>query len=218
MRRKQIVALITAILTFVMVSGALAQSDWWLKGTGKGDKKNVPSNVKAGDVIVFGKFNNASLEWQVLDKKVTKALLFCTKCLATEPYNPVRSKFITWEDCRLREWLNELYLSDAFSKSQRKRIQLTVVDNSSGQHRKVYGKIKGQADTKDHIYLLSWQEVAAYFPSTKSRIRERSWWTRSPGETDGTALSVANDGKMTGGNDVSSNQNGVYPVLWLELE
>ncbi len=218
MRRRQIVVFVIAILTLAaMVSSAFAQSDWWLKGNSKGDKKNTYKNVRVGDVIVFGQYKKSSLEWQVLEIKKTKALIFCAKSLATLSYNPVHSKYNTWEDCTLRKWLNQFYLSDAFSKAQRKRIQLTAVDNSSSQHRDIYGKINSQPDTKDYIYLLSWKEVKKYFPTKKSRSREQSWWTRSPGETPGSALQIGNDGVMTYGNCASSNQDGVYPVLWLDL-
>ena len=206
-----------AILALATASGSSAQSDWWLKGSRKGDEKNTAQNVHTGDTIVFGQYKNKPMEWTALDINQTKALLFCTQSLYRAPYNPVHSKFTTWENCTLRKKLNEFYLSKAFNQTQRERIQLVKVDNSSAQHRDLYGKIESRPDTEDYVYLLSWKEVEKYFPTEASRKKKWHWWTRSPGEHSGAALSIANDGLMTYTNGSSSNEEDIYPVLWLEL-
>lgn len=218
MYRKSLLVFIITVLVLTFISSASAQSDWWLKENHKGEKNNTVQNVHVGDLIVFGQYNNKAMEWMVLEINENKALLFCTECLSEEPYNPVRSKFTTWEDCTLRKWLHDFYLSTAFSKTQRERIQLTLVDNSSEQHRDIYGKIRSQPDTNDYVYLLSWQEVTKYFPTEESRKKAMHWWTRSPGENPGAGLAVSSNGLMTYMNDASSNEEGVFPVLWLNLE
>ena len=218
MCRKCAICFIITALAIVFYSSALAQSDWWIKGSRKGDGKNIAQNVQVGDVIVFGQNKNKSMEWKVLDKDHESVLLISTQSIARESYNTVHSKFTTWENCTLRKKLNDFYLSKSFSQTQRDRIQLTIVDNSSEQHRNIYGRIEGQPNTEDYVFLLSWQEVNKYFPTDADRKKGQGWWTRSPGENAGAALAVGNDGLMTYGNGASSNEEDIYPVLWLNLE
>lgn len=218
MHRKCFISFFIAVLTIGIYSSALAQSDWWIKGSRKGDEKNIAQNVNIGDVIVFGQYKNKSMEWKVLDKNQGNVLLISTQSIFSESYNTVRSKFTTWENCTLRKKLNDFYLSNTFSQTQRDRIQRTFVDNSTEQHRNMYGKIGSQPDTDDYVFLLSWQEANQYFPTDADRKRGRGWWTRSPGEFSGAALAVGSDGIMTYGNGASSNMEDIYPVLWLNLD
>ncbi len=220
MYRKSVIGFIIITLFLATASSVLAQSDWWIKGNRKGADNNASQNVHVGDTIVFGKYKDKFMEWLVLEKKQESVLLFSKQSLYKEPYNTVRSKFTTWKDCTLRKKLNDFYLSKAFSNTQRDRIQLTLVDNSSEQHRDIYGKIEGQPNTDDYVFLLSWQEVAKYLPTEESRKKAGigGWWTRSPGEYPGAALSIGNDGIMTYGNDASSNEDDIYPALWLNLK
>ncbi len=219
MRRKRVIAFGLLILMLAVVSGAAAQSDWWLNGNAKGDKKNTYTKVKVGDVIVFGQYNKAALKWRVLEIKKEKALVICTASLASQPFNMVGSNYATWESCTLRKWLNEFYLSDAFSKSQRKRIQLTTVDNSLKQHQDVKANAYDQPATKDYVYLLSRKEVYTYFPDREPRkMKCGAWWTRSPGDWPNTHSVVDHNGKLNGDYDSTCYELGVCPVIWIDLK
>ena len=194
------------------------QPDWRLKESGRGAGASSAGGVRVGDVIVFGEYLNRPIEWQVLEKKGTRVLLFGIDSVGRRPYNSVSSKFTTWENCTLRKWLNGEFLSGAFTRSQRNRICQTKVDNGIKQQRDMYQKIEGQPDTQDFVFLLSWQETARYFPTEKSRRMEGGWWTRSPGETAGSALAIADDGKMTYWCGASSNEENIHPVIWVDLK
>lgn len=182
-------------------------------GSASGD-----SGLKAGNVISFGKYQNKTLDWQVLETDGNTALVILDGILCNRPYNEVRSKFLTWENSTLRRWLNNDFFNEAFSEEQRALIQTTHVDNSSAQHRDTNGPIASEPDTEDKVYLLSWKEVFVYYPTQESRICQKShWWTRSPGEFPQAALAVASDGYMEYGNDSSSNENGIRPVMRIDL-
>ena len=218
MHRKCVIFFFITALTIVIYSSALAQTDWWIKGSHKGDENNTAQNVTVGDVIVFGQYKNKPIEWKVLDMNQGNVLLISTQSISSESYNTVRSKYTTWENCTLRKKLYDFYLSNAFSQTQRDRIQQTLVDNSSEQHRDIYGIIDSQPNTEDYVFLLSWQEVNKFFPTDADRKMGKGWWTRSPGEHPGAALTVGSDGKMTYENDASSNEEDIYPILWLNLD
>ena len=167
MHRRILAALAALILVTLAFSAAQAQSDWWISGQRKGDKKNIPGNVRAGDEIVFGMYEKKQLVWSVLETDGTKALLFLDQDLFRRPYNPVMSKFLTWENSMLRKWLNGDFLSKAFTKEQRERIQLTRVDNSQKQHRNPDWATRDHPDTDDYVYLQESNEPTLYIKLSK---------------------------------------------------
>jgi hypothetical protein len=83
------------------------------------------------DTVSFGHWeqdNNPDngpepIEWIVLDKIDGRLLLISSSCLAgmayhMEPFTPV-----TWETCSLREWLNSIFLSSAFTEEEQAWIK-----------------------------------------------------------------------------------------------
>ena len=75
---------------------------------------------KQSSVITFGKYeqdNNVGngredIEWLVLDVKDNKALIISKYGLDCQPYNASQAE-VTWENCTLRKWLNDNFLSKA---------------------------------------------------------------------------------------------------------
>ena len=111
-------------------------------------------------------------------------------------FNPLNEK-VTWQNSSIRKWLNEDFLSKAFSDKEAVRIQDILVTADPNEK---YDVDAGK-DTVDKVFLLSIKEVETYFKIDDSRIcfasnyaakqssasewsetNQRDWWLRTPGE------------------------------------
>lgn len=113
--------------------------------------------AQVGDTILFGNYDqdmNRSngreyIEWLVLEQKNNKILVLSKYGLDWQPYEDnFFKKGVLWSNCSLRKWLNETFISTAFSSSEQSRIA------RSGQ---------------DHVFLLNSAEVDDYLPSESLR-------------------------------------------------
>ena len=126
--------------------------------------------VSVGDIVSFGCYEQDSdlengpeaIEWIVLDcdEENHRVLLLSRFGLDTRPYHSEYAD-VTWETCSLRAWLNDEFLSAAFSGDEQAAILFTAVDNSDAQG--YSGWItSGGNNTKDKIFLLSCAEISLY--------------------------------------------------------
>ncbi len=207
-------------------------------------EKSAPPAVSAGDILTFGRYeqdNNPEngkeeIEWIVLeyDEAEHKALLISRYGLTAMPYH-YSDQSITWENCTLRNWLANEFLNTAFTAEERKGILTTAVDNSQAQRYRGY-QTNGGNDTRDRIFILSYQEAyrkyfggdnpgrcepTAYAKQNGAYVSASTgncwWWLRSPGSMPNHATRMFYAGSSF---DVSAN-NGtgcVRPALWLDLE
>lgn len=166
------------------------------------------------------------LLWEVLEYSPEKesVLVICRNIITFRPYNS-KSETMTWEKSSLRKWLNDDFIDSAFSSFERKMIVTTTISNKDNKS----SGISGGKSTKDKIFLLSLDEVNKYFSADKytasdERIRKSSdgsaswWWLRSPGLTDVRAACISDSGTVSdGGSNVSVKDNGVVPVMWINL-
>lgn len=187
------------------------------------------------DILTFGKFT-----WQVLAiEDGHKALIITQDILELRWYH---NKFVdtTWADCDLRQYLNhDVY--NTFNHDERARIiEVTNlnVDNP-------WFNTKGGQDTRDHLFLLSLQEVCQYFGDSRAKLENKGgqtwfiddgnnrtrqakygtdfhWWRlRSPGYYGRTSASINKSGHVyVRGNGVFGSPRdggGVRPALWLRL-
>ena len=206
-------------------------------GTGKPAQNSEA--VQVGDVITFGEYKQdhgigngkKPIEWIVLDRNGSKALLISKYGLDTEPYH-TEDTAVTWEACSLRKWLNNDFLGNAFTEREQKAILNTDVDN--GQGNPLYNTDGGNR-TQDRVFLLSWQEACKlYFPDNASRTIKptayaaalraytdadngNGWWfLRSPGKDQLNAAAVCKDGRIS---TIRVGAKGcVRPALWVQLE
>lgn len=200
------------------------------------------SNAKIGDKVYYGHYDNDDIsngkeviEWLVVKVESGKALLISEKCLDCEPYNRDLTD-VTWETCSLRKWLNSDFMNAAFSDSEQAVILTTELINSGNRE---YGT-KGGNNTKDKIFLLSLDDVngfltktmkdadATYYAQQKGAKpmfglnSSYSWWLRSPGNDQKSALYIYHLIK-----DLFSNGSapvagsvfgiGVRPAMWFNL-
>jgi hypothetical protein len=75
---------------------------------------------------------------------------------------------ITWADCDLRKYLNDEFYGQ-FSRGEKAKI-ITV---TSGNPDNPWFKTKGGNDSADNIFLLSLEEVCAYFGDSGAKLRNK---------------------------------------------
>lgn len=195
-------------------------------------------NPEIGNEYIFGSYEqdgNSSngkedIEWIILDKQGDNVLLISKYGLDTVPYNTER-KFITWQHCTLRGWLNREFYDAAFSENEKNRI---IETNVLPHNNLCYDTNPGNA-TADKIFLLSIEEAKRYFKTDKDRIcmptkQARNhkawtddsgacwWWLRSPGANQYLAAPVDFDGFIrVSGIYVDVESDCVRPALWINL-
>ncbi len=195
--------------------------------------------VKKGDVIKFGTYeqdNNLAngkepIEWQVLDVKNSKVLLLSRYGLDAQPYDT--SKELTkWESCTLRNWLNEIFIKEAFTSGAERNAVLatTVTADKNPNYKTDPGK-----DTEDKIFLLSITEVKNYLSTDSKRAcsgtehcyargaykqdENCAWWLRTPGYRPPNAAFIGVDGYIGYiGRYVYDAGIAVRPAMWIDLE
>ena len=193
------------------------------------------SRIHVGDRIKFGQYPQGKngevqpLIWRVLAVKNGKALIITDKLLDYMRYKNNSNK-ATWKNCSLRNWLNRVFMSNAFSIYQQAKIATVLNQNSSNPDYKT----SGGDDTQDRIFALSIDEAKNYFSSDKDRVAYTTdyargkendikydseyWWLRSPGHSNCEAVSVGIDGKILYyGLGISNGKVAIRPALWLNL-
>lgn len=198
------------------------------------------SPVEVGDTITMGVFeqDNSSedgpepIEWRVLAIEEDKMLLVSVYGLDGKPYHN-QYEPVTWEKSTIREWLNDDFLTNAFSSEERALIlatKLTNLDNPSS-------RTQGGNGTEDRIFILNHEEIERYFPSEAARQAKAtkygtargvwshfqnnncSWWIRTPGYYGTDASSVSTNGAFSFvGNRVTSRAVAVRPAFWMSLK
>lgn len=202
------------------------------------------SDVKKGDVIKFGSYeqdNKTSngkedIEWVVLSKSDSEMMLLSVYALDCIPYN-VEHKFVTWETCTLRNWLNGTFYDEAFSKSEKEVIKSYKVKNYDNTE----FNIDGGNDTSDYVFLLSINDVidkkygfatdietedankicvpTAYAVSRGTNTDTCLWWLRTPGCDGVYASYIGLEGKVVaGGQFVTKETFGIRPVIVIDLK
>ena len=134
----------------------------------KANAGDVPdfSGIAVGDAVYFGVYEQdddpdngpEEIEWEVLDIRDGKALILSKYTLDCQPYSSYPDKG-TWEECSLREWLNDDFLNSAFSPAEQEIINITKLKNEDNP---LY-QTSGGADTEDLVFLLSLQDIEYYF-------------------------------------------------------
>ena len=198
----------------------------------------IPTSVKVGDVIRFGKYQQSGsdsakedVEWIVLDKKDGRALVISKYVLDCHQYHHTKMN-VTWESCSLRKWLNNEFLNSAFSASEIAKIPTVTVSADLVPT----SKATSGNNTQDKIFLLSFPEAKKYFNTNEARIGKPTsyavtlgagkntngegcrWWLRSPGYDQCSASNVGDSGGIsTYGSLVNVESVTVRPAMWLEL-
>lgn len=198
------------------------------------------STIRIGSYINFGTYeqdNNVengkeAVEWLVLDVKDGKALLLSKYALDCKQYHS-KDVDVTWENCTIREWLNDDFFKEAFSTGERAIIPTVTVPADNNPY---YDTDPGNA-TQDQVFLLSFVEATNYFSSDEERMCKPTdyaiengvdtskyngncrWWLRTPGKNKKLATGVVNFGDPNEYGDPVINRSlgAVRPALWIDL-
>ncbi|MBR5178063.1 MAG: TIR domain-containing protein [Lachnospiraceae bacterium] len=184
--------------------------------------------------ILFGRYVQKEndtpepIEWQVLERKNNRLLVISKYALEFQPYNKINES-VTWKNCTLNKWLNEIFLNEAFSEEERAMIpRVPVSSNKNPDYNTNPGK-----STTDKVFLLSILEVNNYFGSNDARKCKATahcyaqdgykdinkacgWWLRSPGYDTNFAACVLLPGRIDSrGSCVNCSLLGVRPALYI---
>ncbi len=195
--------------------------------------EEIIASIRTDDHILFGHYeqdNDKSngkepIEWIILNRSGDRLYIISRYGLDSKPFNETAP--CDWKDSSLRKWLNNTFLSEAFTVQEQSIISDTEVDNSSKEGYRDWGT-PGSSNTRDKIFLLSGREAFdIYFPSDNVRAVQPTkyaraqgggagWWTRSPGRSFNTAMHVCSDGHRDG-HKVYYTDYSIRPVLWIDL-
>lgn len=158
------------------------------------------------DTVTFGSYyqSNASnkepIEWIVLDKQGDKYFLLSKYILDCKCYNNI-CKEVTWESCTLRNWLNTIFINQAFSGSEKNNIENTNVVNNDTIIAVSETVVSGGNNTKDKIFCLSTDEAKKYFNKSTQDKRFGTKGTSYALSVDngGNHLQVLRNGQQIGG-------------------
>lgn len=198
------------------------------------------NNFRVGDIVRFGAYEQdnrtwdgkETISWTILDIREEKALILSRYILDVIPYHR-KNESITWEDCSLREWLNNSFLRTAFSSDEIDQIVPVTINNNNNDEYHIYGGRR----TTDRVFVLSYDDATTFFWADADRKTTATeyaqsrgvyidkdtgnswWWLRSPGKTENRAGNVVSRGvPSTYGAFVNSGEGGVRPALWVNLD
>ena len=185
-------------------------------------------SAAVGSAVAFGSYEQGNgqipIEWIVLDRQEDHVLLLSKYALDARPFHEVEDRDVTWADCTLRGWLNGDFFNGAFSDEERAQIvQVTNVTANA-------------PDTQDCVFLLSLDELNAYFPDEESRIADATeyavaqggrvsretgktyWWLRTKATPEDAALMVRYDGAVNEfGDSMEADIYTVRPAIWVSV-
>lgn len=190
-----------------------------------------PQNDTNKDGVINQSDKKESIRWRVLSIEGKDAFLLSDLNLDCKPYHETGGT-VTWDSCSLRQWLNTDFFKSAFTEEERNAIRETTVKNTTG------------VDTKDKVYLLSYDEICnedyGFYQKDGSGSRTReaknttytveqgaissdnttgNWWLRSYDATQEVPQRVDTYGRVDDYISVAacSSQTAVRPVIHLDL-
>ena len=222
-----------------------AQRKQQIENKAKVEKMTKKAVFSVGNTVIFGQYeqdNNTRngkepIEWIIIDQKGSNVLLVSKYALDVQKYNNSK-KDVTWATCSLRSWLNNSFISAAFSGEEKDAIVLTDVSNQPSDGKPEYS-LYG-SNTQDRVFLLSYYEVKKYFPTDSDRQLENTtytrthgaefgfpfkhggahcfWFTRSPGGSADQVVIVNEGGSLNECKSVDDGAMATRPALWLNTD
>ena len=234
--------LIVGILILLGIAGTFAYNKSVFEETASktessSQEKDKNPEYKVGETIEFGNYpqdkdgTEKPIEWIVMKNEGNQVLLLSKYVLDAKSYNE-ELEAVTWETSDIRQWLNNEFYTTAFNKSEKAKIQTSLIKN---EYNSEHGTSGGN-DTEDKVFLLSEKEAETLFSNDDERIakatgyaeksgayvnekKEAVWWLRSPGDDSNVAAEVDCGGCIYEyGCYVDRSIDGVRPALHLNLQ
>lgn len=179
-----------------------------------------------GNTIYFGTYlqpiesaHSGILDWYIVARDGDRALLVSCYVVDDHPYHDT-AEAVTWADSSIRHWLNSEFIAAAFTPEEQAFIQLTTVENGSGEG----------VPSQDRIFLLSYDEACRYITKpVEMRGRVSRYmdelatssfipWLLRPIEADNVnAPVIGPEGELTTLNP-GLYPSGVRPAMWVTLD
>ena len=234
--------LIVGILILLGIAGTFAYNKSVFEETASktessSQEKDKNPEYKVGETIEFGNYpqdkdgTEKPIEWIVMKNEGNQVLLLSKYVLDAKSYNE-EWEDVTWETSDIRQWLNNEFYTAAFNKSEKAKIQTSLIKNEDNSE---HGTSGGN-DTEDKVFLLSEKEAETLFSNDDERIAKATeyaeksgvyvneekaayWWLRSTGDYSCSAAVVSSSGWVYGdGSYVFNYYDGVRPALHLNLQ
>ncbi len=167
------------------------------------------------------------IRWQVLSVDENNvAVLLAEQNLDIYPYNNTIAE-IGWEDCTLREWLNNDFLNKAFSKNEQKVLvdncddKVSLLTDSQALNAK-YGFYP--STYKDSLRIKKNSAFAAAggssgYKEVSPAGEANGWWLKSGGYYEDDAECISDKGSVRAdGITVAYEGNAVCPVVYVDLD
>ncbi|MCH5266007.1 MAG: fibronectin type III domain-containing protein [Lachnospiraceae bacterium] len=187
-----------------------------------------------------GYFQYEPIKWRVLsiNEDGTDAFLMADQVVDVAQYFDRSDVEITWEKSNIRTWLNQDFLTTAFTPQEEEKIYDTNVKTADNP----WSNEPGGNDTIDKVYLPSIEEMLEPdygFSSDAEEMRVRevtatnyaraggtqkqtydafvTYWLRSPGKQKGYPAATGWYGEIPENGSQASNYLGVCPVMHVDL-
>ena len=191
--------------------------------------------AKVGDKVVVGKYDADANEengaediiWTVAAEENGKKLLVADKVLDAFEYNATLDNNVNWSSCTLKIWLSGAFMRKAFSEAEIARISSVKLGAAAVNGVEV-------PETYSHVFVLSAEELAKYFPEREDRMVAPTktavangvyadpiygtcdYWVREAGTTAGNGAYAYYYGDVNeAGALARSTYIGVRPAMWI---
>lgn len=172
--------------------------------------------MKLTDLTTGVRFYMGSSEqiWQVtsVDPVKATASVIAEGLVASRAYHEIRMD-VTWNECSLRQWLNQEYYKTEFTDVERQAIRLH--ENINPMNLKY--RTRGGFNTQDHFYLPSLGEITAMTKGGAAKPLGKYWWLRSSGLFQNYAAIVNADGTISDRGHFVDHSRGVRPMFQLDM-
>lgn len=174
-----------------------------------------------GDEVTLGDH-----DFIVLDKQEDRVLIVSKYALGTKGFNDYSVDNPSWEECTLRQWLNNDFLNGDLGATP-EELELILVTQLAPDYVTDSG-VSSDYAVYDRIFLLSYQEVLHYFPRENDRLlyvegKEGTpvlWWLRTKAEAGSRALYVNEYGVIDAEGayvfQLDPKQH-IRPAMWIDI-
>lgn len=185
----------------------------------------------------------AGIDWIVIASEKYSRLLLAQEAISIRPYDCDFTHDV-WETCSLRRYLNTIFLN-RFAPAEKRKLIKKRLKNLPNP---IFGT-SGGSDTYDYVFVLSLEEIDMYITRIKLPMNGLtdysdidvnvycddnniyrialyqkepvSWWLRTPGVSDSSAVAVLSDGGIcVAGLDLNAIMDlggvGVRPAIWVK--
>lgn len=169
--------------------------------------------LEPGNIVTFGSYDNAPLEWIVLKVQDGEAMLLTRDVLNEQAYSPRAAT--VWAGSFTKRILNEETIYRLFDVREADILSTHVISDLASPY-SVTG-IPGDASTCQ-LFLLSYFEARDLLPTDEARSASMDWWLRTArGYGSEYVHYVSADGAVCDGKD-SESSLGIRPAIWVRTD